>query len=153
MQSLYARERLIFKTNRNVKKIPFVELHDGRLQGVVSSGSDIERVYVSYFDAGTHTYYCSTNNNRPCGGLRGFPCGHLSELLEEAIKQYGFEEVVRFLKLPEDIEKLPHAILKEMKGSTGVPSGEVFARFLSYLQLLDLPSSHAPLLEMDWFIE
>ena len=32
---------------RKLAKVPFVELADGRLQGVVSSGSDIERVYVS----------------------------------------------------------------------------------------------------------
>src|SRR5688500_6514644 len=32
---------------RKLAKVPFVELSEGRLQGVVSSGSDIERVYVS----------------------------------------------------------------------------------------------------------
>src|SRR5918995_7473706 len=53
---------------RRLAKVPFVELADGRLQGVVSSGSDVGRVYVSSIAAGTHAYSCSTNNNRPCGG-------------------------------------------------------------------------------------
>src|SRR3712207_6499823 len=87
---------------RDVKKVPFVELFDQRLQGVVSSGSDIQRVYVSFFDAGSLNYACSTNNNRPCGGLRGSPCNHLQELLEEAVAQYGIERVVRFLRLSGD---------------------------------------------------
>jgi hypothetical protein len=30
---------------RKLAKVPFVELADGRLSGVVSSGSDISRVY------------------------------------------------------------------------------------------------------------
>ena len=41
---------------RKLAKVPFVELADGRLQGVVSSGSDIARVYVSSIDARTHGY-------------------------------------------------------------------------------------------------
>lgn len=138
---------------RDVKKIPFVELHDGRLQGVVSSGSDIKRVYVSYFEAKTMQYYCSTNNNRPCGGLRGAPCKHLQELLDEAITQYGFQEIVRFLKLPADQTEHARDILAQTKGVIKDPAGEVFARFLAYLQLLEYPTSVLPMTEMDWFIE
>ena len=41
---------------RKLAKVPFVELADGRLQGVVSSGSDIGRVYVSSVAAGTYTF-------------------------------------------------------------------------------------------------
>src|ERR1051325_3984675 len=74
---------------RDVKDVPFVELYAGRLQGVVSSGSDIERVYVSYVEANTGNYYCSTNNNRPCGGLRGSPCKHLGWLAGEALLPFG----------------------------------------------------------------
>ena len=59
---------------RKLAKVPFVELADGRLQGVVSSGSDIARVYVSSIAAKTDGFSCSTNNNRPCGGLRGRSC-------------------------------------------------------------------------------
>jgi len=70
---------------RKLAKVPFVELADGRLQGVVSSGSDIARVYVSSIAAKTHGFSCSTNNNRPCGGLRGRPCKHLDSLMDEAV--------------------------------------------------------------------
>ncbi|NUR87444.1 MAG: hypothetical protein HOY71_25470, partial [Nonomuraea sp.] len=84
---------------RKLAKVPFVELADGRLQGVVSSGSDIERVYVSSISAATHGFNCSTNNNRPCGGLRGAPCKHLRSLVTEAVLQYGMQRVARYLRV------------------------------------------------------
>ena len=137
---------------RDVKQIPFVELYDRRLQGVVSSGSDIKRVYVSYFEAKTLEYYCSTNNNRPCGGLRGSPCKHLESLLKEAVKQYGIEEVARFLSLDDEIGS-ERDILSKAKGLVKNPAGEVFSRFLAYLQLLEHSLSTNALPEMDWFLE
>ncbi len=91
------------------QKVPFVELLGQRLQGVVSSGSDIQRVYVSFIEAGTLNYWCSTNNNRPCGGLRGSPCNHLQELVGEAIVQHGIERVVAFLRIPGDPAQLQSA--------------------------------------------
>src|SRR5215831_10100069 len=88
---------------RKLARVPFLELADGRLQGVVSSGSDIERVYVSSIAADTHALSCSTNNNRPCGGLRGpAPCNHLRTLLAEAVLQYGQQRVARYLRI--DVE-------------------------------------------------
>src|SRR6185312_2183199 len=84
---------------RKLAKVPFVELADGRLQGVVSSGSDIERVYVSSVTAGTYTFACSTNNNRPCGGARGYFCNHIQALIAEGVLQYGAERVARYLKV------------------------------------------------------
>ena len=51
------------KDRRNVKKVPFLELKNNRLQGVVSSGSDIMRVYVSFIQAGDFQFNCRTNNN------------------------------------------------------------------------------------------
>src|SRR5215472_18983930 len=84
---------------RKLAKVPFVELADGRLQGVVSSGSDIERVYVSSIGAGDHAYSCSTNNNRPCGGARGRMCKHLEALIDEAILQFGLDRVARYLRV------------------------------------------------------
>lgn len=136
---------------RDVKKVPFVELHAGRLQGVVSSGSDIQRVYVSYFEARTMDYHCSTNNNRPCGGLRGTPCKHLQDMLVEAIKQHGIEKVVAYLQLPADTTTDIRDMLKQANKQAQQPAGEVFSRFLAYLQLLEYPVSDTPLPEMDWF--
>ena len=140
-------------TKRDVKKVPYLELYGGRLQGVVSSGSDIERVYVSYFEIGTLNYYCSTNNNRPCGGLRGSPCKHLSSLLSEAVLQYGFDEVVQSLKLPTETGKIKktYDILSYSGKQTHEAGGQVFSRFLEYLQMLERPISVLPLHEMDWF--
>lgn len=140
---------------RNIKKVPFVEMFHGRIQGVVSSGSDIERVYVAFFEAGTHDYYCSTNNNRPCGGLHGSPCNHLRELLEAAMAQYSPQQVARFLQVPGDFSQAQYAwgILQYMKGTEKKePANEVFSRFLNYLRYLELQPSQASLPEMAWFV-
>jgi hypothetical protein len=142
-------------SKRDVKKVPFVEMVDGRLQGIVSSGSDIERVYVSYWVAGTMDMQCSTNNNRPCGGLRTYPCNHLRELLVEAREQYGFEQVVKFLRPPGDPDTLTQTFhLTNRYGKVVTdPAGDVFSRFLSHLQLLELPTYDVPLHTMTWFTE
>ena len=139
---------------RKVQKVPFVELYAGRLQGVVSSGSDADRVYVSYFEARTGNFYCSTNNNRPCGGLRGSPCKHLLELLEEAVLQFGAGRVCAYLALAADPEKVRHSheLLAHIKGGPHkVEAGMVFSRFLTYLQYVNVPATAAPLPEMAWF--
>lgn len=140
---------------RNIKKVPFVELFNKRLQGVVSSGSDIRRVYVSFFEAESFDFYCSTNNNRPCGGLRGGSCKHLNSLVSEAVAQYGAEQVARFLKVPADLSQIKKAndILRHLQGSQKKePANEVFSRFLTYLRYLELDSSKQPVLEMSWFV-
>ncbi|HYF63100.1 MAG TPA: hypothetical protein VD886_09835 [Herpetosiphonaceae bacterium] len=138
---------------RNVQEVPFVELSAGRLQGVVSSGSDIQRVYVAYFEARTLNFHCSTNNNRPCGGLRGRPCKHLTHLLAEAVKQFGAEGVARYLQCADDAGQINGApdLLRRAGVGTGQPYGEIFSRFLASLQLLEIPASSLPVPEMDWF--
>lgn len=147
------RDRASSPSKRDVKKVPFVELFNNRLQGVISSGSDIERVYVSFFEAGSLNYYCSTNNNRPCGGLRGAPCKHLKWLLEEAIAQYGIERVIRYLKVPGDPVqlKIDSDLLARAGTAKKEPASEVFSRFLNYLRYLELTNSNQPLPEMSWF--
>lgn len=139
---------------RDIKKVPFVELFGDRLQGVVSSGSDIQRVYVSFFVAESLNFGCSTNNNRPCGGLGGYPCKHLQLLLQQAIAQYGFEAVVQFLRVPGDLSQLETAVdILARKGSAAPETaGDVFSRFLHYLRYLELSPSSQPLPEMAWFV-
>jgi hypothetical protein len=135
---------------RKLAKVPFVELADGRLQGVVSSGSDVERVYVSSIVAGTHGLSCSTNNNRPCGGLRGsYPCKHLQALLAEAELQYGRDRVARYLR----IEVAEDGDLDDgLKGHHDpAPAAAVFSSFLRHLAYLELPEVTAPLPELQWF--
>jgi hypothetical protein len=141
-------------TKRNIKQVPFVELFNHRLQGVVSSGSDIERVYVSFFEAGTLDYYCSTNNNRPCGGLRGSPCNHLQAVMIEAIAAYGLDQVTNYLKIPGDVSHIHSAfdIIRRCGAVKKEPASEVFSRFLNYLRYLELETSNSPLPEMSWFV-
>ena len=139
---------------RKLHDVPFVELYGQRLQGVVSSGSDIDRVYVAFFEAGSMDFSCSTNNNRPCGGLRGSPCKHLTALLAEAALQYGVERVARFLQIPGDIPPTlaPKSLVayirgRHIKGEAGVG----FSRFLNYLRYIELKGTCQPLPEMSWF--
>ncbi|NRQ36689.1 hypothetical protein HII36_33365 [Nonomuraea sp. NN258] len=134
---------------RKLAKVPFVELADGRLQGVVSSGSDIARVYVSSIAAGTHDFDCSTNNNRPCGGLYGSPCKHLYALADEAVVQYGLDRVARYLRV-----EVPAggSLIRSISGSpVRTPAAVVFSRFLRHLAYLEVPDSNAPLAELHWF--
>ncbi len=142
---------------RKLAKVPFVELADGRLQGVVSSGSDIERVYVSSVAAGTYTFACSTNNNRPCGGARGSFCNHIQALISEGVLQYGAGRVARYLRA-ETADGEPSAqSITAVMSTTRPPQGDtavaapVFSRFLRHLAYLELAPATAPLPEMQWF--
>ena len=140
---------------RKIKKVPFLELFNNRLQGVVSSGSDYRRVYVSFFEAGTGNYYCSTNNNRPCGGLRGSCCKHLQALLSEGILQYGAPKVATYLKIPGDtsVVKSAYDLMLKMSGTKKKEeANEVFSRFLNYLRFVELEGSFLPNPEMAWFV-
>jgi hypothetical protein len=139
---------------RKLAKVPFVELADGRLQGVVSSGSDIERVYVSAISADTHGLSCSTNNNRPCGGLSGSrACNHLQTLVDEAVLQYGVQRVARFLRIePAETISTGADIMARVNGSAERGgSAMVFSRFLRHLAYLEMPPSDDPITELHWF--
>ena len=136
---------------RSLAKVPFVELAGGRAQGVVSSGSDIMRVYVSWYEGRTGNFYCSTNNNRPCGGLGGSPCKHIVEMMEAAVAQFGTESVARSLGTPGTVGA--RAILAAARGTQQKePSGVVFARFLDYLRYMELPAPTGDLPELAWFL-
>ncbi|MEV8592814.1 hypothetical protein [Streptomyces sp. NPDC052012] len=142
---------------RKLAKVPFVELADGRLQGVVSSGSDIGRVYVSSVEAGSYAFACSTNNNRPCGGARGWFCNHIRALIGEAVLQYGAERVARYLKVEDAAEESDAQSLTDAMTATRPVQGDssaaaqVFSRFLRHLAYLELGPTTAALPEMQWF--
>lgn len=137
---------------RKLAKVPFVELADGRLQGVVSSGSDVERVYVSSITAGDHGLSCNTNNNRPCGGLSGGSraCNHIRALADAAVAQYGLDRVARYLKadLADDGDDLWAGL-----HTTTAPNraAEVFASFLRHLAYLEVAPTTDPLPDLQWF--
>ncbi|MFI0720408.1 hypothetical protein [Streptomyces sp. NPDC021224] len=142
---------------RKLAKVPFVELADGRLQGVVSSGSDIARVYVSSVAAGSFAFTCSTNNNRPCGGARGMFCNHIRALVGEAVLQYGAQRVARYMRLdPVAAGAEADAVLTPMEQARpqqadSSAAASVFSRFLRQLSYLELAPTTAPLPEMQWF--
>jgi hypothetical protein len=141
---------------RKLAKVPFVELADGRLQGVVSSGSDIGRVYVSSVSAGTFAFACSTNNNRPCGGARGSFCNHILAMINEAVLQYGAGRVARYVRVEPAGEVSAQTITSAMtraRPSQGDSSAAatVFSQFLRHLAYLEFPASTSPLPELQWF--
>ena len=136
---------------RKLAKVPFVELADGRLAGVVSSGSDIERVYVSSIAARGHGYSCSTNNNRPCGGLYGRPCKHLAALMDEAVVQYGVERVAGYLHAEAGATSGAELLASLRGHHEQAPAAVVFSRFLRHLAYLELPASDEPIPELHWF--
>ncbi|KZB88541.1 hypothetical protein [Amycolatopsis regifaucium] len=141
---------------RKLAKVPFVELADGRVQGVVSSGSDIGRVYVSSVAAGTYEFACSTNNNRPCGGARGMFCNHILALLNEAALQYGAERVARYLRVEVAADELTAQAISQAMSATGPAQGDsaaasVFSQFLRHLAYLEFEPSTAPVPELQWF--
>ncbi|MBV2155315.1 hypothetical protein [Kitasatospora sp. SUK 42] len=142
---------------RKLAKVPFVQLADGRLQGVVSSGSDIGRVYVSAIAAGGFEFACSTNNNRPCGGAHGGYCKHLTALIAEGVVQFGGARVARYLRVdteaaePDagDIGRVMTAARPAKAESS--PAAAVFARFLNHLEYLEFEATTEPLPDMQWF--
>lgn len=138
---------------RKLAKVPFVELADGRLRGVVSSGSDVGRVYVSSVEAGSYVFACSTNNNRPCGGARGMFCNHILAMINEAVLQYGGERVARYLKVEvADGQDIGAEMMsaRPAQGDAGV-AATVFSQFLRHLAYLEFAPTTAPLPEMQWF--
>ncbi|MEU0938093.1 hypothetical protein [Embleya sp. NPDC005971] len=139
---------------RKLAKVPFVELADGRLQGVVSSGSDIGRVYVSSIATRSYAFACSTNNNRPCGGAHGSFCKHIGAMITEAVLQYGADRVARYLRV--DAAADARAITEAMTATRPAQADRsaaapVFSRFLRHLGYLELAATTAPLPEMQWF--
>jgi hypothetical protein len=140
-------------SDRDVDTVPFVELADGRVQGVVSSGSDVERVYCAFLEAGSGAHYSSTNNNRPDAGTEK----RLRWLVEEAVKQFGAERVARYLQVPGDPAGFTSAgqivaALARRGARRAEPAGAVFSRFLNYLRFVELPSAAGPVPEMAWFV-
>jgi hypothetical protein len=136
---------------RDVEEVPYVELHGGRLQGVVSSGSDINRVYVAFLEAGTGDYYSVTNNNRPDAGM----AKRLRWLMEQAVAQFGAERVARYLQVPGDPASYTDGtkILQQLARGRQKKeeAGAIFSRFLNYLRFVELDCADEPIPEMDWF--
>jgi hypothetical protein len=139
--------------DRDVDTVPFVELYNNRVQGVVSSGSDPARVYCAFLEAGGGDHYSSTNNNRPDAGT----AKRIGWLVEEAVHQFGAERVARYLQAPCDPTQVKRAgeivnLLLRRGARKQEPAGVVFSRFLNYLRLVELPCAAGPAPEMSWFV-
>lgn len=148
--SVIARPRAASRP-RKLSQVPFVELFGGRVQGIVSSGSDWERVYCSFID-NNGDYYCSTNNNRRCGGLGG-PCKHIGQMVDQAILAYGAADVAACLKIDLAAAGSSRAVFGARRGSEKKePAGVVFARFLGDLHYVELPAGDEPMPELAWFL-
>lgn len=117
----------------DVDTVPFVEIYQNRLQGVVSSGSDVERVYCAFIEAGTGDYYSSTNNNRPDAGMSK----RLGWLRNEATARLGSARINDFVARGQRKQE---------------PANEVFSRFLQYLRHVELQAAAGPVPEMNWFV-
>ena len=148
--SVIARPRA-FTSRRKLSLVPFVELSGGRCQGIVSSGSDWSRVYCSFIDR-EGDYYCSTNNNRRCGGLGG-PCKHIGQMVDQAIAAYGAAEVAATLQIEPASAIRASSVFAARRGAEKKePAGVVFARFLNDLHFVELPVSDEPMPELAWFL-
>lgn len=151
-QTALAPPAAVDMEERDIEQVPFVELADGRLQGVVSSGSDVERVYCAYIQAGDLGYHSSTNNNRPDAGT----AKRIRWLVEAACSQFGAERVARYLQIDADGAKPTTsdtiaATIARKGRPTGSPFGEIFSRFLAYLRFVERTCAAGPLPEMAWF--
>lgn len=137
------------------KSVPFVELHDDRLQGIVASSSSNERVYVSYIEADSGDFYCRTNNDRRCGGLRQHGCKHIEKMVAEAMVRLPPAAVREYVGLRADDEDVTRArdIVTELDGDERQgDDSRIFTRFQHYLEDLEREASTEPRPEMSWFV-
>ncbi len=156
---MYERTSLVPRdaapVKRAVQTVPFVELFAGRMQGVVSSGSDNKRVYVSFIEAASGDYYCCTNNNRPCGAIPGGPCKHIHSMISEGIAQFGAATVAAYLGLdgpPDTYQKAQDILMTHHGDRKKEAPGVVFSRFLNYLRYCELESKPGTVHAMNWFV-
>jgi hypothetical protein len=135
---------------RDVATSPYVELANNRLQAVVASGSDVNRVYCAFLEAGSGAFYSSTNNNRPDAGMQK----RIVWMVGEAVAQFGLERVARYLQVdPARVQTAAQLAAEVLRKGTPrkEEAGVVFSRFLNYLRFVELQSRGEPLPEMAWF--
>jgi len=129
------------RRNYKIKKVPFMEFRDNKIQGVVSSGSSVERVYVCVINLEDKTFTCHTNNNRPCGGLRERMCSHIKALLDVALRNQETE--LLFMQYDFDFF--------DPDGSRRY--SDVFTRFQEQLHFLEIKMDEKENFpEMNWFV-
>jgi hypothetical protein len=127
----------------DLPEVPFLELSDGRLQGVVSSESHAERVYASSISTGDHGLSCSSNDDLRCGGLgEDHACRHIDALLAQAVHEFGAKRVARYLKIDVAEGEALHRGLHPTSAPSHAP--EVFHSFLRHMTYLQMPVTGTP---------
>ncbi|MGG6263134.1 hypothetical protein ACQ4M3_07630 [Leptolyngbya sp. AN03gr2] len=147
--SLLPQQISLTNHRRNLASVPYTVLNNEGLSGVVSSGSDEHRVYISGINANNFTYYCATNNNRRCGGLRSGPCKHIQTLVRESCQIYSLEQIEQALKTPHSIRG--SSSILNLASSEVKAGGSTFSQFLAALSSLNASPPIDPVAEMSWF--
>ncbi len=92
---------------RRDKNMLFIERVDQGLRAVVLSQTDPARLNYATALNDDGSFFCGTQNLRPCGGLRGKVCKHILLTGLAAIKSTSAttEEVIKWLQ--ESVKKTP----------------------------------------------
>ncbi|MEM6928005.1 MAG: hypothetical protein AAF602_13825 [Myxococcota bacterium] len=151
MTSAHAHPRVI-PSPPEVPLVPFVELFDDRLQGVVAASGALDRVHVTLVEAHTGHWACSTGH-QPCPHTieDAGPCAHVHALVASAVDDFGAERIAHFLGHPA-LREEPWRLVAALAGEPLDDDGTtVFARFLDYLRYVQLPSGIQPPSGLVWF--
>ncbi len=128
-------------------EVAWVELFDGRVQGVVAATPLTERLHAVTIEAHTGHWSCA---GRGCRAEGPRPCGHVAALVQGAVEDFGAERVACFLGRP-DLREEPWRIVDALGGiRLDDHSDLVFGRFLDYLRYVQLPSGTNPG-DLTWF--
>ena len=72
---------------RREKNLLYIEKTEGNLKAVVKSQTNPKKLEYACSIKADGTFFCGTQNLRPCGGLRGTICKHIILTLIATVKQ------------------------------------------------------------------
>ncbi len=72
---------------RREKNLLYIEKTEGNLKAVVKSQTNPKKLEYACSIKADGTFFCGTQNLRPCGGLRGSICKHIILTLIATVKQ------------------------------------------------------------------
>ena len=142
---------------RDVREVPFVELAGGRVQGVVSSGSDIAAgLCLVRASPGPATTTAARTTTGRAAGSAGLRASTSPTMVDEAILQFGAAAVAAYLGVSGDgrsVDDAPQRCSGLLRARSGRSRpGVVFSRFLNYLRYCELRHRPGTVLEMSWFV-
>ena len=126
---------------RKLAKVPFVELADGRLQGVVSQRFG-HRARLRLVDRGRVRTRSLQHQQQPAVRRAWRLALQAPEaLVDEAVLQYGVERVARYLRVESAGERDGLVAAPTAGSISRTPAAPVFSRFLRHLAYLELPAT------------